>query len=162
MIEIELAHHVPLVCCPLRRGMRSNFGGIVFEWKAPDIIGTQNPRIEPNILIPCFFRGMLFGIAPSQLHGSRSSDGRVRDVVRNYLGRNLSTIDIYLHSRSSARAVVSEKNMFPCAVERKRSERDDTDRNWRSRILGRFSRRMFLCLGCAFCLVLLGRFRFGF
>jgi len=118
--------------------MRSNFGGIVFEWKPLDFLGAQSPRIEPDILISCFLRRMLFGIAPSKLHRNGGSDGRIREVVSNHLSRDLSAIDVYLHTRSSARTVVGEKDMLPCAVERKRSERDDTDRNWRSRILGRF------------------------
>src|SRR5579864_1788685 len=113
--------------------MRRNFGSIIFEGKPLDFLRAQSPRIEPNILIPCLFRWMLFGIAPSKLHGRRGADGRVRDVVRNDSSRDLVAVDENLHARRSARTVVSEKDVLPGAVERERSDRDDTDRNLRRR-----------------------------
>src|SRR5579862_1042541 len=120
--------------------MRCNFGSVIFEWKPLDFIGTQSPRVEANILVPCLFRWMLFGIAPSKLHWRPGADGRVRDIVGDDPSRDLVAVDENLHARRSARAVVSEKDVLPGAVERERSDRDDTDRNLRRRVLGRFCR----------------------
>src|SRR5579872_934833 len=118
--------------------MRCDFGGVIFEWKPFDFIGAQSPCVEANVLIPGFLRWMLFGIAPSKLHWRLGANGRVRDIVGDDPSRDLVAVDEHLQTRRSARTVVSEKDVLPGAVERERSDRDDTDRDLWRRVLGRF------------------------
>src|ERR671922_2003642 len=120
MIKVELAHYVPLVRSPLRRRMRCNLRGIILEWKPCDFVRLQRARIQPKVLIASFFRGMLLWITPTELHRSRGAGGCVRQIVGEHASRNLSAVDVDLHSRCSAGTVVSKEDMPPCAIDRQR------------------------------------------
>ena len=108
---------------------------------------------------------MLFGIAPSKLHGSRGADGRTREVVRDDTSRDRTAIHEYLYARSPAGTVVSEEDVLPCAVEwegsdrRRRGSQLSESYPWAVLLARRFLSSL---LRRFFGFVLLGRFCLGF
>src|SRR5450432_1743407 len=116
MIEIELAHHVPLIGRPLRWGVRRNFCGVILEGQSLYLIHSQRTRVETSVLIPRFFRWVIFWIAPAKLHRDLCADSRPRQTVSVNLGGDRAPVDINLHSSCAAGAIVSKEDMFPRAV----------------------------------------------
>ena len=151
MIEVELTHHVPLVRCPLRRRMRCDFRSIILEREPLDFIAAQSARIQPNVLIPRIFCRMLFRITPSKLHAGGGANGCAREIVRKHPSSDLNAVDVYLHSRSSAGAVISKEDMLPSAIQWNRVDCGDANGHerrgvdWRCRF-GRLGLLRFLLL----------------
>src|SRR5579864_1825132 len=106
MIEVELAHHVPLVRGPLRTGMRRDLRSIVFERKAGDFIGSKGTCVEADVLIAGILRRMLFRVAPPKLHGSLSANRRSVEVIADDTSCDRFPIDEDLDSGSVTGTVV--------------------------------------------------------
>ena len=142
--------------------MRCNFGSIVLERKPLDFIWAKSACVQPDILIADFLGGMLFRVAPTKLHGSLSTDGWPGEVIGEDTTCDRSPIDEDLYSRGATGTVVGEEDMPPCAVQRQRSDGNDADRNFWSRILRWPSGRALFCYCLCFGFIFPGRFFLGF
>src|ERR1700758_5311474 len=157
MIEVELAHDVPLIRRPLGRRMRCNFGRIILEGKPLDFIWAKSARVQPDVLIAGFLGGMLFRVAPTKLHRRLSADGSTAEVIGEDTTYDRLSIDEDLHSGGATGTIVSEEDMLPGAVQGQWIDGNNAYRNVRSRILRRPSGLgLFCCLFFGF--IFLGRF----
>ena len=129
IVEIEVAHRMPLIRIPLANGRGDHLCGIVFEGEPPCFVRRECARIQPNVLIPRVRTGDASGYRYPSCIGAWV---RIVDWPRSIdddAGGDRCAIDIDPDPRCLARPIVGKEHMLPVAVERQRIDRGNLDRD---------------------------------